>query len=240
MRSLIFKEKIDHKNVDLYVHSKCKYCSAIWNEQVPIIAKGFTKSHILSIHQKIGVYYLIIKCPYCESLNLRLFNIKRGKGIFENGNEYYAVSFKQKVHKPNDDNDFPEKIKKISPRFIDVYNQSFKAEKNGLNELFGMGYRKALEILVKDYAIQKFPKDKNQIMKNSLQAALKKIDTHEIQVLGQVATKIGNDETHYYRKHEWKVSELKSYIEAIVMFIISDLSYSEADERLQEDRSQKH
>ena len=74
-------------------------------------------------------------------------------------------------------------------------------------------------------------------MKKSLQDALKRIDTHEIKVLGQVATKIGNDETHYYRKHDWKISDLKNYIEAIVMFIMSDLSFDQANQRLSSDRN---
>ncbi|MEK0405122.1 hypothetical protein WNX62_16005, partial [Lactiplantibacillus plantarum] len=53
--------------------------------------------------------------------------------------------------------DFPQQISDISPRFVSVYTQSFKAERIGLAELAGMGYRKALEMLVKDYAIHKFP-----------------------------------------------------------------------------------
>ena len=36
-------------------------------------------------------------------------------------------------------------------KFIDVYNQSLEAEIKGLDEIAGMGFRKSLEILVKDF-----------------------------------------------------------------------------------------
>lgn len=48
-------------------------------------------------------------------------------------------------------------------RFIKTYLQSLVAENNGLDELAGMGYRKAIEYLVKDWAIRKVPDDKEKI-----------------------------------------------------------------------------
>ncbi len=44
-------------------------------------------------------------------------------------------------------------IKNISPKFYDIYNQSIIAKNNGLNEIYGMGLRKALEQLITDYLI---------------------------------------------------------------------------------------
>ena len=46
--------------------------------------------------------------------------------------------------------DFSERLKELSPKFIEIYQQSQIAEDAGLSELCGMGYRKALEFLVKD------------------------------------------------------------------------------------------
>lgn len=57
------------------------------------------------------------------------------------------------------DVNFSEEIKRISPRFIKVYEQSMIAEENELDEIDGVGLRKALEILVKDYLIDKSPDD---------------------------------------------------------------------------------
>ncbi|MEC5403874.1 hypothetical protein, partial [Clostridioides difficile] len=46
---------------------------------------------------------------------------------------------------------FPDSIKEISSRFCNVYKQAESALNNDLDEICGMGFRKALEVLVKDY-----------------------------------------------------------------------------------------
>ena len=52
---------------------------------------------------------------------------------------------------------FSDTIKEISPSFTDIYNQAYGAFQLGLNHVCGMGFRKALEFLIKDYAIRKRP-----------------------------------------------------------------------------------
>ena len=47
-----------------------------------------------------------------------------------------------------------EQIEKLSPRFIDVYNQALRSEDCGDIILASVGFRTALEILIKDYAIK--------------------------------------------------------------------------------------
>lgn len=222
---------IENTKILLRINPRCEYCNGIFNENASILSEGFDLHHA-NVSNKNGIYYILIKCPFCEAINMKLFTIRSDRygKFFE-----YGTHTKQKVKIKEET--FPERIKEISPRFVSVYSQAVKSEKYNLDELSGMGYRKALEILIKDYAIYKYPNDKEKIMKKSLQDALKRIDTHEIKVLGQVATKIGNDETHYYRKHDWKISDLKNYIEAIVMFIMSDLSFDQADQRLSSDRN---
>jgi hypothetical protein len=54
----------------------------------------------------------------------------------------------------------------IQSNFIKTYLQSLEAEKFGLDELAGMGYRKAIEYLVKDWAIQNNPDEKEKIEKS--------------------------------------------------------------------------
>lgn len=210
---------------------KCYYCGAVLPKKIDILAEGYTSNSNGSAAEH-GTYFILLKCPYCECIKTYLFSVNANRNNRSKLNSY-GTAKRQK--KRIEETEFPESIMDISERFASIYSQSYQAEKNHLDELSGMGYRKALEFLVKDYAIHKFPDQKETIMRHSLQAAMKTIDTHEISVLGQVATKIGNDETHYYRKHEWKVSELKNYIEAIIFFITSDLSYDQADERLAED-----
>ena len=47
----------------------------------------------------------------------------------------------------------PEEIKKISVNFVEIYSQAHTAEHYGLNQIAGVGYRKSLEFLVKDYCM---------------------------------------------------------------------------------------
>src|SRR5947209_9012383 len=49
--------------------------------------------------------------------------------------------------------DVAETISNISPNFHKIYNEAYKAEQFGLMEICGVGYRKALEFLIKDYLI---------------------------------------------------------------------------------------
>ena len=48
---------------------------------------------------------------------------------------------------------FDENIKKLSSNFCEIFNQAYVAELMKLNEIAGIGYRKALEFLIKDYKL---------------------------------------------------------------------------------------
>src|SRR5437868_3199481 len=48
---------------------------------------------------------------------------------------------------------FEDSIKKISPKFCEIYQEAHNAEEYRLTQICGVGYRKALEFLIKDYLI---------------------------------------------------------------------------------------
>ena len=50
-----------------------------------------------------------------------------------------------------------EGVAKISTNFVKIFNQSLAAESHNLDQLVGIGLRKALEFLIKDYCIHKHP-----------------------------------------------------------------------------------
>jgi hypothetical protein len=54
----------------------------------------------------------------------------------------------------------------IQSRFIKTYLQSLEAQNLGLDELAGMGYRKAIEYLVKDWAIKNKPEEKDKMTRH--------------------------------------------------------------------------
>lgn len=116
---------------------------------------------------------------------------------------------------------FSENITEISPSFAKIYNQAFIAEQQELYEICGVGYRKALEFLIKDYAILKNEDKKEDIEKSYLGPVINKyINDVKIKSVSKRAVWIGNDEAHYIRKWEGKdLSDLKKLIELTVHWI---------------------
>lgn len=160
----------------------------------------------------------IFKCPTCFNYFLIQYELYRYGG----GSYNAKTSFVRKYTKL--DVNFNEKIAVISPKFIEIYTQSQIAENNNLLEIAGMGYRKALEFLIKDYLIKiKFKDDADSIekvKKEMLSPSIKRLDENSIIDIAKYASWLGNDETHYTRKHEEKsVDDLKELIEACAYFI---------------------
>jgi hypothetical protein len=133
--------------------------------------------------------------------------------------------------------EFPKNIEDISPLFCNTYNQALIAELNGLDQICGPGYRKALEFLVKDYLVKYvYEADdakKAQVLKGFLGPVIEThIDEERIKRCAKRAAWLGNDETHYTRKWEDKdIGDLKSLIVMTVNFI--DLTI-ESDRYLEE------
>lgn len=116
---------------------------------------------------------------------------------------------------------FEESIIKLSPQFDKIYNQALAAETSCLDEIAGLGYRKSLEFLVKDFAIHEHPEEEENIKTLMLSPCIKKyIDNPQIKLLVERSTWIGNDEAHYVRKQtDRDISDMKDFIKATVYFI---------------------
>ncbi|GAA0434326.1 hypothetical protein GCM10008934_24710 [Virgibacillus salarius] len=121
--------------------------------------------------------------------------------------------------------DFNKEIVKVSPNFISIYNQSYFAEQSKLELIAGIGYRKALEFLVKDYLIFLNPHQEEEILNKFLGKCIEMVDNEKIKEISRRASWLGNDEAHYIRKWENKdVNDLKKLIEVTVYFISMDIS----------------
>lgn len=116
---------------------------------------------------------------------------------------------------------FAESISQLSPSFELIYNQAYYAEQEELFEICGVGYRKALEFLIKDYAKYKNPDKTDEIEKKSLGKCITDyIDDNRIKSVAKRAVWIGNDETHYIRIWEDKdLSDLKILIKLTLHWI---------------------
>lgn len=137
--------------------------------------------------------------------------------------------------------DFGSDIETISEKFIQIFNEALVAESHNLSEISGVGFRKALEFLIKDYCSLLNKADKEKIIKMTLANVIKTyINEPRIQSIAQRAVWLGNDETHYYRKWEGKtVKDVRKLIELTVYWIkmerLTDSIIKEMPEKSQKD-----
>ena len=125
--------------------------------------------------------------------------------------------------------EFSDALSQVSPMFVKTYHQAEIAEQQSLLEIAGCGYRKAVEYLVKDYLCRTSPADMEDIKAEFLGKSIRRIQDSRLQALAERATWIGNDETHYVRKHEnLDISDMKRFISAAVHLMDSELTFEEA------------
>lgn len=116
---------------------------------------------------------------------------------------------------------FTDLIANTSPKFVKIYNQALSAETSELDEIAGIGYRKALEFLIKDFLIFRNPDQKESIEKTQLGACVNNfIDNPQLKIAASRAVWLGNDQTHYIQKFDDKdIEDLKRLIRLTVHWI---------------------
>lgn len=106
---------------------------------------------------------------------------------------------------------FPDTVKAISPAFVQIFDQAIAAEAQGLDQLVGIGLRKSLEFLIKDFAISLHPDSSEKIRALMLSPCITEyISDANIKECAKRAAWLGNDEAHYTRKwDERDIEDLK-------------------------------
>lgn len=130
---------------------------------------------------------------------------------------------------------FSAEIIEISPEFNKIFNEAFFAEQNNLFEICGVGYRKALEFLIKDYLIVQFPDKKASIKKNSISNCINfHIEDARLKSTASRAIWLGNDQTHYEKKwNDKNLSDLKTLIKLTINWIESEILTKKFNESMQ-------
>lgn len=171
---------------------------------------------------------IVLLCPSSDCSQFFLDWFKVNIGPYETIKETHRLEY---VYKPILKNDLPNEVNDRFPDFDAIYSQSLQAESYGLDQIAGVGYRKALEFLIKHYAIHTFPDKQDAIKKETLNnTIINRLGAFpKLQILAQAATWIGNDETHFVRKHEDKdITSMKKFIKSAATFISADLDADEA------------
>ena len=178
-------------------------------------------------------YYLHVAdyCASCKSVIITEYKMNEIKNTYGelqklemNNKNYTAPIYYEKE-------EFDEKIEKMSPQFVKIYNQALQAEVNELDELAGLGYRKSIEFLIKDYAIHENAEKEEEIKNTWMKSCIDKyIDNPKIKTLAEKSDWIGNDEAHYIRKQKDRdITDMKKFIKAMVYFIGMNLIVEDAD-----------
>ena len=197
-------------------------------EICPICHSHIVPINVCAFNSFNNSYEVVFRCnnTKCEHLFIATYVYSQQKS------RLVIARLNPKNSKPLEIND---KIKSISPSFYKIYAQALEAEALGLDEITGVGLRKALEFLIKDYCISKNPTKEEDIKKTLL---MQTINTYmsEASKVRSVATKavwLGNDETHYVRKWEDKdISHLKMLIDLTLHWIESELLTDEFEESM--------
>ena len=149
--------------------------------------------------------FLIFQCTACKKLFTATYEVTNGKSHI-----CCMTPFKPLVF-------VDELIEKTSPRFIEVYNQAIRAKENGDLNLAAVGYRSALEILIKDYAINDLHEPSEKVVKLDLFHAISNYLSSDTVNAADVVRILGNDHTHYERKYpELDFKVLQEYMDIFI------------------------
>lgn len=167
------------------------------------------------------ILFLTLFCNSCKHAWVDSYNYL---------NDYGNTYPRNLHHYKEQPSELPKEISNLSPQGVKTYTQSLQAEADGYDTLVGIGLRKSLEFIIKDFLIQKFPEKADEIKKKLLgQVIIDYIDDPILQKLAQATSWIGNDETHYVRRHTDKdLQDLKKFLNATIRYIEYQLTIMDA------------
>lgn len=197
--------------------------------QCPICKKSISPNFLYGVSKRNSVstsIYCFFLCDGCENTFMGTYSQVFLNNINNEPGEIISVEpsrFTEEI--------FDNSIKELSPQFVKIYNQALAAETSHLDEIAGLGYRKSLEFLIKDFAIKRNPDSSEKIKALQLSPCINTyIDSPNIKTLAIKSTWIGNDEAHYIRKQENRdINDMKRFISATVYFISMILITDDAE-----------
>jgi hypothetical protein len=135
----------------------------------------------------------------------------------------------------------PELVAALSERFQRVYTQAAAADELKLDEVAGPGYRKALEILVKDFALTMPGVDPATVKRTLLGPCIETyIPDERVKRVAKRAAWLGNDETHYERRWENQdIEDLKRLLAMTINAIDNELLARKYESEMKEKDKKK-
>ncbi len=166
-----------------------------------------------------GRLQVVCRCTkrICDSLFIAIYSQKVDEKERPHG--FYYFDHSVPTHPRQEP--FSDLIKSASSSFVEIFDQAVAADALQLTEVSGMGFRKSLEFLIKDFAIHKNQNAAEVIKAIDLGTCINNyVDDARVKMCAERAAWLGNDESHYMRK--WKdkdVNDLKVLIKLSVNWI---------------------
>lgn len=155
--------------------------------------------------------FVVLYCPSCKNFYIAKYISPHYVGTSDLKLDF--VFPQQSNYKK-----FSDEIIQLSPEFVSLYNQALEAESNDSTRgIAGLGYRKAIEFLIKDFLIKEKQKDRESTQKLELGNCVEQLKEQSLITLAKASVWIGNDETHYFKKNpQYDIEDLKKFINALV------------------------
>ena len=220
IKTRMYKIAINNIYYDFLIPDLCPNCGVSNNPSSSVEA-----SVVTSKSERIG--FLTHKCLSCNKIHYSI------QSMVVEQNTQIAPKLLCLYPNKEEKRQFHKLIEELSPRFVNVYHQAQMAEQNEAYTIAGMGYRAALEILIKDYALNSLQDDKNKISKMKLADCIAhyfKGDTENNVALfnsADVFRIFGNDFAHWDHPEDFSEQEsinyIKSYLDIFVSIIKTKL-----------------
>ena len=223
----------DYVEVDIEEPRICNHCHQV-GEQI------FIDGIALSEYDDGISAVCFFNCYYCKKTSIHFMN------YWQTNNDQWLETNHVIPKKKTSENSITQnaELSNKFPDFFDIYNQSQKAQDEGLDQIAGMGFRKSLEFLVTDFLLTYPPEGVTEEWlknpKTSLGNKIEKLENHRIKKLSKAISFLGNDETHYTRRHpEHDVESIKAFIKVLLSDIENEMVYLEAENFLNKEADPK-
>lgn len=226
-RTISFKYPSSTKtsSAEFDVDEFCPHCG---KPGAHILYDSIASKHFKNLNNSVALF---LKCPRneCNKFHIQEFTFKKdseGSSLVSNIGPKVLYTYRVKL-----ENNLPGLVNKTFPAFKEIYEQSLEGEAQGLDQIAGIGYRKAIEFLIKEYVIHKQPENEDNVKSKFLGKVIDEnlSEFPKIQTLAKAAVWIGNDETHFVRVHKDKdIQDMKDFLTATALFISAELKVEEA------------
>lgn len=114
-------------------------------------------------------------------------------------------------------------------KFQAVYKDTYSADSYGLFEVAGMGYRKCIEFLIKDFLLLTHPEKRETVenpkimLGNLIKDHMKEDDLSSLQLKLSNYNKLATDEVHYIKHSGFGIDTIREFFNYLVKLIDDNL-----------------